>query len=116
MTASPTIQEMSTPPMALAAKPVNSVVDRNGIWTRMPDQVAADGHPVESAVATAVAFEQRRDVVVAVAQHVVVDQVDRGPRDQDAQQQRQEVGVVGQEVVGADQRRDQGDRRTARPR
>src|ERR1700722_13810907 len=79
-----------------------------GDLDRDADEVGGDADPAKPPVLTAAGVEERLDVVLAVPDEVVVDQVDRGPRDEDVQQQQDEVGVVGEEVRLQADGQDQG--------
>ncbi|CAM2153275.1 hypothetical protein PT2222_20125 [Paraburkholderia tropica] len=74
------------------------------------EQVGEDRHAVEASVDAAVLAEERVDVIVAVADEVVVDQVHRRPGHQHVEQQQNEVGVFGEEVALTEQRDGQRDR------
>src|SRR5207247_4572104 len=85
--------------------PVQCLGDRalveGGVYERdlngKADQVDRDCFPLKSAVLAAVLAEEGVHVVLAVPDQVEVDQVDRGPRDQQVEQEEDEVVVAGQE-------------------
>src|SRR2546430_2667369 len=62
------------------------------------DWVATAPTPAQAAVRPR-RVEDLRDGVAAVADEVEVNEVDRGPWDQEVQQERQEVAVAAQEVL-----------------
>ena len=105
--------EMSAPSSALATEPVNSVRRADGEERDHggeADQVGDDAAPAPASV-HAVRVEDLGDRVVAAPHDVVVDEVDRRPRDEQVEHQQQEVVEVAQEVVGGGERADQRQRR-----
>src|SRR3954454_22337991 len=77
---------------------------------RKTHEIGRDAAPTPPSV-HATRVEYLGDGVVPASHDVVVDEVDRGPRDEQVEHQQEEVLEVGEEVLADEQRRDQGEHR-----
>ena len=114
-TTRPTTKEMSAPSMRVGDRTDVEGGGQERDHRGEPHEVGDQAAPGPAAV-DAVRVEDLGDGVVPVPDKVEVDEVDRGPRDQEVEHQEHEVVEAGEVVVGDQQRHDEAMTRPQRVR